>query len=820
MKKSELKKRILEALTPDEASKVDAKYKEIYAGMVGKNPLKMKKYDNPDKVAYGRAINLIQKESAKLAEKKLTSAEKNKKEDIIMSMKDQKGGKDKLKPADYAAATATAIKVAEEIENSTFERHADRVEDLLRQLIKATKSVDSSQDDTEDDVEELDQSIDYLAAAITDKDPIDIALDQDIYGRLAKPTKEEKTLEEIDAIMEKSAHEAEPLSPLNEKRMSIPNDVKSQIDDFLNTIESNKKEILRRNETYLGDIKYNEVGSDKPQSAKVVAANTGGGLIASFTSRYDIKDGKGEIDINRNPIDRSKTLDPNQKGQVVINIGHPLVMAGMTFPSIVKDATGISVYEAIKDVLYHEAIHALDPTSNTYRKKDWGKTYDTRDNKKYYSDLGEFKAFTDSFQEKIIDRVKSMMSSSRPAPYQVEQFLQYILDYFSGKIKEIPQPIVNFLYDMSKEGIFKKLARKALAFAALGGYNIADVDDPTEQFMRIRLIKKYNPTEYKRFLKNIYLTVKEGEGIVNSWIKKYSTQTGKKYKLISVGGKGKLKEDAKDKSEKNYSNYFKKMDNMMEESAYEAGRLEKKVKAILKKEGGAVGLKPLVDAAKELGATKKDLMSILKRMKDVKTHKDGDIIDTGGLNETGQEIAKKNMDMYKDKNRLEELVKAALMKETSTDKYDDNPALKGKQSDLPDGLQKAIIKKSGGKVDEYASLARYDKDGNKTVTTIDDIDILPRHKRLQHEMAFKDFLTTLKALGYDIPEGTLPMEENIDESFDSLVKKVDKSKGYTKKEAEKVAGSIAAKKRAGAGKGPTAKQKKRMAETILKELRG
>jgi len=60
----------------------------------------------------------------------------------------------------------------------------------------------------------------------------------------------------------------------------------------------------------------------------------------------------------------------------------------------------------------------------------------------------------------------------------------------------------------------------------------------------------------------------------------------------------------------------------------------------------------------------------------------------------------------------------------------------------------------------------------------------------------------------------------IDESFDSLVKKVDKAKGYTKKEAEKVAGAIAAKKMKGAGKGPTAKQKKRMAETILKELRG
>jgi hypothetical protein len=241
------------------------------------------------------------------------------------------------------------------------------------------------------------------------------------------------------------------------------------------------------------------------------------------------------------------------------------------------------------------------------------------------------------------------------------------------------------------------------------------------------------------------------------------------------------------------------------------------------------------------------------------------------VSETGQEIAKKNMDDYK---RLNELVKAALMgpinenrydindpnspmgklndeyessglkgivdkygldvvlmmlssgeygdrlNETSTDKYDDNPALKGKQSDLPDGLQKAIIKKSGGKVDEYASLARYDKDGNKTVTTIDDIDILPRHKRLQNEMAFNDFIAMLKALGYDIPEGILSMEENIDESFKSLSKKIDKQKGKSKKDADNIAGYIANIKRKGGGKGPTAKQKKRMAETILKELRG
>jgi hypothetical protein len=66
----------------------------------------------------------------------------------------------------------------------------------------------------------------------------------------------------------------------------------------------------------------------------------------------------------------------------------------------------------------------------------------------------------------------------------------------------------------------------------------------------------------------------------------------------------------------------------------------------------------------------------------------------------------------------------------------------------------------------------------------------------------------------------MAMSEDLDESFDSLVKKIDKQKGKSKKDAANIAGYIANIKRKGGGKGPTAKQKKRMAETILKELRG
>ncbi len=56
------------------------------------------------------------------------------------------------------------------------------------------------------------------------------------------------------------------------------------------------------------------------------------------------------------------------------------------------------------------------------------------------------------------------------------------------------------------------------------------------------------------------------------------------------------------------------------------------------------------------------------------------------------------------------------------------------------------------------------------------------------------------------------LTEIFNESFDSLAKKLDKQKGIDKDEAAKIAGSIAAKKMAGAGKGPTAKQKARVKE--------
>ena len=142
---------------------------------------------------------------------------------------------------------------------------------------------------------------------------------------------------------------------------------------------------------------------------------------------------------------------------------------------------------------------------------------------------------------------------------------------------------------------------------------------------------------------------------------------------------------------------------MEKEDKLPVNDIKKAIKALLKKEGGAAGLSPILKLSKDFdNVTQIDIEDILDNdMKDVEKHRDGDYI----LKETGQEISKKNMDDYK---RLNELVKAALMgpiseKQASTDKYDDNPGLKGKQSKLPDALQKGILGLEEDNVDEAES---------------------------------------------------------------------------------------------------------------------
>jgi hypothetical protein len=80
--------------------------------------------------------------------------------------------------------------------------------------------------------------------------------------------------------------------------------------------------------------------------------------------------------------------------------------------------------------------------------------------------------------------------------------------------------------------------------------------------------------------------------------------------------------------------------------------------------------------------------------------KDAEKVAKGRAIKQAQKIAEKKMEPSKD--RLKEMVKAALMQEKAgfTNQFDNDPALKGGQKNLPDGLQKSIISKAKGKMKE------------------------------------------------------------------------------------------------------------------------
>ena len=90
------------------------------------------------------------------------------------------------------------------------------------------------------------------------------------------------------------------------------------------------------------------------------------------------------------------------------------------------------------------------------------------------------------------------------------------------------------------------------------------------------------------------------------------------------------------------------IDAMMEEEKLPVNDIKKAIKDLIKKEGGAVGLGPILKLAKDFdGVTQIDVEDILdNQMDDVKKHKDGDYINTAGLNEIIDEDLERKSTTY------------------------------------------------------------------------------------------------------------------------------------------------------------------------------
>jgi hypothetical protein len=121
--------------------------------------------------------------------------------------------------------------------------------------------------------------------------------------------------------------------------------------------------------------------------------------------------------------------------------------------------------------------------------------------------------------------------------------------------------------------------------------------------------------------------------------------------------------------------------------------------------------------------------------------KDAEKVAKGRAIKQAQKLAEKKMDSSKD--RLKEMVKAALMQEKAgfTNQFDNDPALKGGQKNLPDGLQKSIISKTKDKMEEAINQA--------IVLTDKDHDLLKKNGSVTVRVGNQTVVVALKDFDVD-----------------------------------------------------------------------
>lgn len=232
--------------------------------------------------------------------------------------------------------------------------------------------------------------------------------------------------------------------------------------------------------------------------------------------------------------------------------------------------------EILRKTLKHELIHAKDPALNKYLpqwdiKKEgdlWLAIYKSGDDKRtksfkfkteeeaaawinkkqlekynpddykvYYKSWEEFQTMTGQFFESIVTGVNRILSKnpSDENIKKIEKSLNEILNFYSGKSKQISQSTIDFIQDTDKRNAFQNIMKITTdSVLQVLGVNVSNSLETYIQYLN--LIKQFNPEGYKEFLKDLYKTIDQAKDIVNSYLEK-ERENIKTYHMDKYGKK-------------------------------------------------------------------------------------------------------------------------------------------------------------------------------------------------------------------------------------------------------------------------------------------
>jgi len=178
-------------------------------------------------------------------------------------------------------------------------------------------------------------------------------------------------------------------------------------------------------------------------------------------------------------------------------------------------------YESKKNLyltLYHEMIHASDPTQSVQWSPKYMMTYDEKSDEKYWGHPVEFFAISNEFLEGLVKEFERRIKRTRKPENLVilEKSLNNILNYFS-KNEPLSPLSKDILFRVNDEFIDentpKQLKNWTADMPSLADFISRGGEEPYYLYY-VQLIKKFNPTIWKKFLSMLYDTTFEIKNII------------------------------------------------------------------------------------------------------------------------------------------------------------------------------------------------------------------------------------------------------------------------------------------------------------------
>lgn len=164
--------------------------------------------------------------------------------------------------------------------------------------------------------------------------------------------------------------------------------------------------------------------------------------------------------------------------------------------------------------IYHEVLHATDPSQSTKYSPKFMSTYDETDDTKYWGHPVEFRAITNEFLEGLEMEIDRRITNLKNPEYKkyILNSLENILNYFS-KGEELSKLSVDILNRVNDEEVLDNMISKSISDITTKYPGISEFLSKREEepyyITYVEMIKKHNPYVWPRFLTMLFKSVEE-----------------------------------------------------------------------------------------------------------------------------------------------------------------------------------------------------------------------------------------------------------------------------------------------------------------------